>query len=225
MFTQVDPENLILETKKYEFSDGLRDIQVGFTFITMGIIFSWMFTPSWFQFLFKLKENIGKGALFISFLFLFLPALSAWGTEPIIRYLRRRWIWRNTGMVKPSRIMVPRHITVISGVVFLVVLALGFILEPILKSGDFYVFSLLFFAGGWSTGIMFIGLGRHYSVSRYIYTGLVGCLASSAILLYQTSIQGAVLTFFLGWGVILFVSGLFVLKVAWPDIKEASHAG
>jgi hypothetical protein len=139
--------------------------------------------------------------------------------------VRKRWLWRESGMVKASPILVPSHITFFTVILFIGVLALGLRFQSYLKTGDFYVMSLIMVGCGWSFGISLVGLGRNIKVPRYVALGAVGGLASTALFLYQTSLNGAGLVLFLGWGALLLMSGFIVLIQVWPVMKEESHAG
>jgi hypothetical protein len=62
-------------------------------------------------------------------------------------------------------------------------------------------------------------------ITRYVIMGLIGGIASTALFLVQSSLTGAGLLSFLGWGAIFLISGFIVLRQAWPEVKEESHAG
>jgi hypothetical protein len=226
MSDHLNPENIILKTKQYEFADGLREVQLGLTFVLMGIIWAWfLFNPSWIGFYIKLGQHYGAWASWIANLLLFsIPALAALGLQRLMEYVRRRWLWRQSGMIKSSRIMVPTAITLLSGIVFIVVLITGLVLQPLLQTGDFYVWSLIMLAAGWSFGATLIGLGVRVKVFRYVLLGILVALASPAALMYQSSLTQPALLFSV-WGAFLLVSGLIVLKRVWPEIKVDNYAG
>ncbi len=227
MFEQVDTKKIILQTKQYEFADGLRDIQLGVALILMGSVwFGLMYQPSWLMFLIQLGRDYSRWATTAAFLLLFsLPAVATVGMQRVMENIRRRWLWRESGMVKSSRILVPSYITILSVVIFIGALIAGLRFQSFLKTGEFYLMSLIMVAIGWSFGVTLAGVGINLKVWRYVIMGVVGGIASTALLLYQSSLTGAGLLSFLGWGLILLTSGLVVLKRAWPEIKEESHAG
>lgn len=227
MVQQVDTEKIILKTKQYEFADGLREIQLGIMLILMGVVWNWIiFEPSWLGLIIQLGDDYGKWATTVFFILTFLiPVIAAYGIQRIMEYVRRRWLWRESGMVKSSQTLVPRRFSVVATIVFIGTLILGFTLQPTLKKGEWFAWSLILVAIGWSFGVVLIGLGRNIEISRYVYMGFIGGLASIAILLYQTSYTGAGLVFYIGWGLILLISGSIVLRQAWTEVKEESHAG
>jgi hypothetical protein len=227
MIEQVDPREIILKTKQYEFADGLRDIQIGITMIMMGVVWLWLMNqPAWMRLMFQARQDYGRWAPMAVFLLVYcIPVVAALGLQRIMETVRRRWLWRESGMVKASRIIVPTHINVIGVVILIGVLALGLKFQSFLKTGDFYVMSLLMVACGWSFGFTLVGVGANIKVKRYVVVGVIGGLASTASLLSQTSLGGAGLITFLGWGILLIISGAIVLVQVWPAIKGESHAG
>lgn len=224
MDKMVDTNKLIQKTKQYEFSDGLRDIQIGVLFVFFGGINWVFFHPRWWAFLFKLQESYGEWAFKTSLyamwvLFILIPI----GTYFLIKYIRHRWLWRESGMVTSYLSIVPKKYSVLSGIVFVGILAVGLRFQSFLKTGEFYIWSLVCVAIGWSTGLMFYGIGKDTGLSRYVYIGLFAGLASTTVLFYQSSFVGIYSVLCLGWGAVLLISGLFVLKQVWPGLKGQSY--
>jgi len=227
MLEQMDPKEIILKTKQYEFADGLRDIQLGIALIMMGVVWFWaMYEPSWLRFMIQLGRDYGKWATIVALVLLFsLPVVVSYGMQRLMEKIRSRWLWRESGMVKSSPILVPTSVTFLAAVIFIGAIALGLRWQSSLKTGDFYVMSLIMVASGWGFGVSMVGLGVNIKVPRYIVMGGIGGVASTALFLFQSSLSGAGLISFLGWGAILITSGLIVLIQTWPEIKEHSHAG
>jgi hypothetical protein len=227
MFKKVDTKKIILKTKQYEFADGLRDIQLGIVLIMMGGVWFWlMYQPSWMMFMIQVGRDYGRWAVLVAFLLVYcIPIVAALGMQRVMENIRGRWLWRESGMVKSSRILVPRHINILAVVIFISALLLGLRFQSLLETGDFYLMSLIMVAIGWSFGFTLVGLGVNLKLRRYVIMGVVGGVASTALFLYQSSLTGAGLLSFLGWGLILLISGLVVLKRVWPEIREGSHAG
>jgi hypothetical protein len=227
MVQPLDAEKIILKTKQYEFSDGLRDIQIGLTLILIGLFWGWLsYQPAWLRFIIGLGEDYGRWAtITASSLLMLFPILAAFGLNKIMEILRRRWLWRESGIVKSSSILVPARVNIISIIIFLALVGLGILLQPYLKTGDLYMWSVILFAIGWSFGFILIGVGRSLQLQRYIIMGAVGSIASTGTFFYQTSLSGSGLVFYLGWGLILLVGGFIVLKRVWPHIKEDANAG
>ena len=72
MTDQVDPREIILKTKQYEFADGLRDIQLGITLMMMGAVWFWfMYEPAWLGLMIQLGRDYGRWASLVFFLLIF----------------------------------------------------------------------------------------------------------------------------------------------------------
>jgi len=107
----VDVDKLIRQTRQYEFADGLRDLQLAVSLSLGGVICWLVLEPVWITFLFNLVKVYGRWVAWASLLLVFLPGLATWGMLGMMNYVRRRWLWRESGMVKPSRWMVSRRVT------------------------------------------------------------------------------------------------------------------
>ncbi len=225
MNQQVDAEKIMLKTKQYEFADGLRDLQFGLTFSLAGITLSWMFTPTWFSFLFKLKENYGAWALWTAFLLLFyLPAFTAAGMLRVMEYVRRRWLWRESGMVKSIRNMVPRRILVLLVVASILLIFFGIYLHELPQTYELFLLSWLLAVNSWLFGLTLVWFGKHIEVTRYIWIGIICGLASTALLLRELSLHEMWLSFGLVWGLVFLISGAITLRRTWMEVREESHA-
>lgn len=93
MEQQVDTKKLILKTKQYEFTDGLREIQTGVTFIFIGVFWSWLtFQPNWWGYLFRLKENYGEWVFkTIEISVFLLPLIISLGIKVASAELLHKW--------------------------------------------------------------------------------------------------------------------------------------
>ncbi len=221
MEQQVDTNKIILKTKQYEFADGLRDIQLGLTMIIMGVFWIGIIYSPWFlRILISLGEDndnwTGKA---LAWLILILPVLAIWGMEPVMRYIRRRWLWRESGMVKPHKMFVPIWVNVISSVILISVLVLGLLLQSALQTGEFYIWSVMLLGMGWGFGYTLVAMGKRIQINRYVQIGGFGGIASTFIMFYQSSLTGSGMVFMLGWGVVLVASGSIILRQVWPEVK------
>lgn len=224
MEQQVDTNKLILKTKQYEFSDGLREIQSAIVFILMGIQWDLTFHPKWWSFLFMLRDNYGKWALqTAAILMLVTPVVVGWGLLPIIKRIRRRWLWQESGMVSSFLILVPKRYTVFSAIVFLSIVGLGLSYQSFLQTGEFYIWSLIMLASGWASAVSIGGLAKNIGLSRFRYMSYFVWLASPLVLFLQSSLGSIGLLFMLGWGAAFMVSGLYTFRQAWPEMKGEAY--
>jgi hypothetical protein len=226
MLTTVDTEKIIRKTKQYEFSDGLRDIQLGSFFLLLGVTFWVGYQPFWWRFLFAVRENAGRfGMVTLAILLFALPALMAIFSQPLIKYIRKRWLWRESGMVTPLRQMLPMWIPVSAAVFFIVSLIIGVLLSPTQDTQNFFLWNWLWTISGWMFGATLMAVGKYLALPRYTWLGLAGGIASTALLLIDWSLAQPILYFGLGWGLMLLVSGVVVVRKRWPADGEANHDG
>ncbi len=226
MNNQINPETLIKKTQRYEFEDGLRDIQFGIFFLLLGLTYWIGYHPAWWRLLFSVRESGGRFSMMASAVLLFaLPVVIMIFMHPLIKRARQHWLWRDSGMVTPLRQIVPTWITIVSAVLFLVSFVIGFLLSPTLGKHTFFAWNWLWATEGWVLGFLLIALGRHLNLRRYIGLGIVGGLASTVVLFLRDSLNMPVLVFGLIWGLLLIVTGGVVLNQRRAELQEVEHVG
>ena len=125
MASQPDINQLIQKTRRYEFSDGLRDIQFAIL-LGFGGVGAWLaFEPFWLTIIMKAANTYGRWAAWIGMLPTILVILAVWGMLWLMKYIRQRWLWRESGIVKASQWIVPRKVNLISFIIILAGLAIG----------------------------------------------------------------------------------------------------
>ena len=160
---QHDAEELILKTRQYEFADGLRDIQLGFSFFIMGIFwYALALNPYIWALILRLEVDQWIRTIAF-FLILVLPVFVILAFMPLMKWIRNRWVWRHTGTVIASRVAVPPQYTLLALFIFLSTVAFGIWLLPILQIGDFYIWSVILVAVGWRFCII---IGRREQVHQ-----------------------------------------------------------
>ncbi|MDH5605429.1 MAG: hypothetical protein OEY93_00940 [Anaerolineae bacterium] len=222
MVNQIDVKGLMEKTRRYEFADGLREIQIGVFMLLGGVVwFGVMYQPYWIKFIMETKARAGSFATWLAFFVVFLiPMLAVILVNRAIESVRRRWLWRESGMIKSSQMAGQWQYNLWATALFFVILAGGLYFSSIFKTGEFYAWSLILMASGWSFALVLIGLGRKIKLQRYIYLGWVGSAYSALLLLSQNSLIETGLAYAIGWGVILLASGLIALRRVWPAIEE-----
>ncbi|HEX7555561.1 MAG TPA: hypothetical protein VF338_02970, partial [Leptolinea sp.] len=79
MLSQPDLEQLIQKTRQYEFSDGLRDLQLA-VLLGFGGLTAWIsFEPFWFSIIGIAVRTFGRWAAWIGMLPVILDILAVWG--------------------------------------------------------------------------------------------------------------------------------------------------
>ena len=161
MMSQSNVEKLLQKTRRYEYSDGRRDLQLAVLFGFGGLVVWLGFQPFWFRFIGTMVKTFGSWVAWVRMLPLVLMLLSVWGMVGLMGFLHDRWLWRESGIVKPARWMVPRRITVISAVILLGGIALGFALRRLGWVENTGILSMLWTATGWSFGYTLFAMGRN----------------------------------------------------------------
>ena len=222
MTAQPDVERLIRQTRQYEFSDGLRDLQLAIL-LGVGGLTAWLsFEPGWWAFIGTLIKAWGRWAAWLNMLPMVAGLLAVWGMLGLMSFLRRRWLWRESGMVQSMRWVVPRRVNVLSTAILLGGLALGLGVRGLGWGDDMFLLRMLWGATGWSFGYTLVGVGRHIGLPRYIWLGISGGLLSTAVLFVPLSFGWSSLVFGLLWGLLLGVSGLVTLRRAIRSLKNNS---
>jgi len=221
MVEQPNVDKLIQQTRQYEFADGLRDLQLGFYFAISGLTFWLIFDPRWMSFIFTLIRTNRAWGILVNFVSVVLPLVVVLGMLPIMNYLRRRWLWRESGMVK-SRWVVPKGVNILSAVIMVGTIVLGGLLRHFGKVDDIFLLRVLWAATGWSFGYTWIGVGRHIGLKRYIWMGAIGGMASTIVLFLPFGFGETTMVFWQTWGLILSISGVIVLRRAFRSVQENS---
>ncbi len=202
-------EKLIRQTKRYEFQDGLRDIQLAIIFLTLGISFWFLFDRAdvWLRTVMDWKHRLGDWAGWTVMIVALLPALLGLVVLPVMRRIRQRWLWRDSGMVRSKRWLVPRGVTVVSAIIGMLGLAIGIVLQLTATSGDFILLRILIVSSGWSLAYTLAAMGRKLDLPRYVWIGVGGGLVSTLLLFPALTVGQTGLIWGVLWGALLVVSG------------------
>lgn len=210
-----DVEKIIRQTQRYEFADGLRDIQIGLMFMTYGFVGWLIFEPAWIGFIYRLKLNFGAWAMWVAILLLLiLPAVVADLVRRAAQAIRQRRLWRQSGFVKPSRWVMPRRANGIAVALFLLALGISLVLKILLAWENEVIWRLIWVATGLATGYTFIYFGRYLGLRHYVWVGILGALGAIVPQLLPLTFGQSFLGFALAWGLVFLVSGLVVLQKA-----------
>ncbi len=214
MISQPDVDQLIQKTRRYEFSDGLRDVQFAIL-LGFGGVASWLsFEPFWLMTIGYTVKTFGRWAAWIGMLPIVLVILAVWGMLRLMKVLRRRWLWRESGMVESSRWVVSRRINGLSFLILLGGLAVGLGLRFLGWVDAAFVLRMLWTATGWSFGYTLAAVGHEIGLSRYVWLGSLGAILSTLVLFLPLSFGQSSLVFGLTWFVLLMVSGMTTLRSA-----------
>jgi len=219
MTVQPDVDKLIQHTRQYEFSDGLRDVQLALL-LGLGSVSVWLsLYPGWLTFVGTVVKTFGRWAVWINMLPLVVALGVVLGMLWVMDFVRRRWLWRESGMVKSSRWVVPRGVNVLSAVVLIGGIAAGLGLRYLRWVDDAFVLRMLWAATGWSFGYTLFSMGRHLGLPRYVWLGVGGGLASTGMLILPLAFGQVALVFGLGWAALLGTSGAIALRRAIRSVQ------
>jgi hypothetical protein len=188
----------------------------------MGVVTWLVLQPLWITTLHEWVRKYGRGAAWLGLLVILLAPLAAWGILALMNFVRKRWLWRQSGTVKPVRWVVPRRVTVLSAVILVACLAFAVLARRQGWVEDMFILRMLWAASGWSFAYTLISMGRELDLSRYIWLGAIGGVLSTILLFIQLTFSQAALVFGLFWGLLLTVSGIVTLRRS-IDAKKAGE--
>ncbi|MEE8568711.1 MAG: hypothetical protein V3S81_08870, partial [Anaerolineales bacterium] len=176
------------------------------------------------QLILDLKAIFGDWTRWVSLLLYFLILFSILGGSLwLMRVLRRKWLWRESGWVKPLRMQVPRKANILATAIFLSGIAVSIALLIAGKVDESFVGRMLWAATGWGFGYTLLGMGREIGLRRYIWLGVTGGLASTILLFLPLTFGQTAIVLNGAWALALDTSGAIVLRRASTAIRQANH--
>ena len=131
-----------------------------------------------------------------------------------------RWLWRESGIVKPVRWVVPRRVNILSAVIIVTGMAPGLGLRVLEKVDASFLFRIFWSMTGWAFGSTLIRVGRHINLTRYVWLGSVGGLASTLVLFLPFPFRQVSLIFWLSWSLLILISGGLALQRALRSVHR-----
>ena len=227
-FPNVD--QLIQKTRRYEFADGLRDLQLAGVVALVGGLAALTYLPEgirvYMQWTIWFNENWGRLATYLPMLlFLLAMLLLMAGSVRAIRSVRRRWLWRGTGMAEPRTWGMSRPATIAAALIMLISLIGGVLLwmRGVVEAD--FALRMIWTASGWALGVELYLMGRTLDLPRYRWIGGLGGLASTVILFRPLTFGASALAFAVGWSVVLATSGSVTLYLVYRQGREADADG
>lgn len=214
MNAQPDVKKLIQQTQQYEFSDGLREMQLALMMAATGLATWFVFDLMgfWMPILVGWMRTIGDWTGWSIQLVVLLPALLALVALLAMRFIRRRWLWRESGLVKPNRQIVPLRVTLISLGITLAGVGAGIFAQVVLPVGELFLLKMIFIASGWSFGYTLVAMGDTLDLSRLRRVGLFGTVVPTLLIVLPLTIGQMVLIWGLIWSAALGISGMGPLR-------------
>lgn len=220
-----DVKKLVRQTQRYEFSDGLRDLQWAIMMVAFGLMTWFVFdhAKTWLVWAVDLAAQFGVVGRWVPLLITLIPGLLVLVALLLMRMIRRRWLWRGSGYVKPRRWVVPRHVTLISFGIITVAIAVGILAQRTMPADELFLLRMILVASGWSFGYTLVEMGRRLNIPRYIYVGTFGSIATTPLLFLSLTVGQTGLGCGLLWGAALALSSIQPLHQAARAAGETRH--
>ncbi|GAB4527650.1 MAG: hypothetical protein OHK0046_45680 [Anaerolineae bacterium] len=212
----LDIQQLQRRTTRYELADGIRDFQMAIWIFIIGLYswFLWDMTEVWGQPMRSLLDTYGS---FITLVLVFgvmigVPGIITHvGLRLMNAYVRRRWLWRNTGYITPKSWIIPRGVLFTALAITMLVFIGGIWLANVLSDG-WIIWRALWVGIGLEMAYTYFMLGRVYDIGRYRSTAVVGAVGT----LITAALPGTIGLTSLGvtalWAVLFIISGVIGLR-------------
>ncbi|MGD8603392.1 MAG: hypothetical protein PVF49_02350 [Anaerolineales bacterium] len=225
-----DVERLIQTARRYEFADGLRDLQLAAVVALVGGVAAFTYLPQgiriYIQWAVWFRERWGRLAAYLPLLLFFLVlVLMMAGSVRVMSSIRRRWLWRESGSAQPRTWGMSRPATILAALVLLISIVGGVLLWMAGVVEADFALRMIWTASGWAMGIELYVMGRSMDLPRYRWIGGLGGLASSALLFLPISFGASALVFAAGWAITLAASGVVTLYVVRRRQGQEQHDG
>ncbi len=214
-------DNLTRQTRKREFDDGLVDILYGLVFLVLGLGGWFLFSAvglRWFAVALVQRREITIIALLA-----LLPAfwLAIYGSRRLIDWIRRSYLWTETGYVEPLKWQVRTSVTLAAGFASIALIILAIWLMVTGSLSEEAVLRTLAASASLGTAIVYLGTGIDLRLRRYEAVGIAGLILSVTVLSQPASFSQSWLLFGVGWMAILTVSGLWALRQSVLTMAES----
>jgi hypothetical protein len=211
-----DVDHLIQRARRYEFADGLRDLQLATVIALVGGLAAFTYLPGgiriYMQWSVWFHEHLGRLAAFLPMLLFFLGLLLLMSASVrVMGSVRRRWLWKESGTAQPRAWGMSRPATILAAAVLLISIVGGVLLWMAGYVGADFALRMIWAASGWALGIELYVMGRSIDLARYRWIGGLGGLASTALLCLPLSFGASALAFAAGWAATLTASGVVTL--------------
>ena len=223
MNTDLDLDELTRRTRRREFDDGLMDFLIG-GFILVGcLIVAFIYSASGMEW--YVNYIIRHRELAIIGLITLIPiyVLIIEGAKRLISRIRRTTFWRDSGFVTPLRLQVSWPINLLATAILLGVVIVSAALMYRGVIGPEVLLRSVVSGTGMATGVVYFGMGVSLRLRRYQVVGIVGGLFSAGILLSSVSFAMSWALLGIIWGLVLFISGFWALRLSILSFNAADH--
>ena len=202
-------------TVRYEFADGIRELHTAYWLLVTGFYawIVWGLPAVWLPFV---ESARSQGVVFVIFTTFVLPIaipviLSQLGLRVMNEYVRRRWLWRNTGYIKSKPWSMPRSMLFTAYAITFASFIGGVLLAVQLQEGSFFLYGL-YMGIGLALTYMHLVIGIKLQISRYRLIAFVGISGTLLLNLLPIEIGLFPLVFSLYWTIVLIISGCYAMS-------------
>ena len=214
-------DDLIRDTRSYEFADGLVDLHMSVILVAIGASTALVFSPTVIRLSLWLSATLGSWAKWLVVLIVLFPSLLAIGMRRLVTPARRRWLWRNRGFVEPLPSAVSPKALALATVIVVAGMLVSFFLVRSGKGEPVLLLRMLVASIGWAQGAIMVSVSRTTGLAHYAWLGIAGGLASTTFLFLSLPFGQAWLAFCLLWGLAFAASGLISLRSALLKLRIA----
>ena len=224
MDTPMDLDRLTQQTKRREYADGLRDLQVGLTILILSLLNWLILTPTGMAWLMKaiLYDRSLTILALLALLGLFILIIA--GAERLMERIRRASLWKESGFVKPLRWGFTKGwMVIVTAAMLGIIIASVWLMATGILSQQVALRSIPASAS-FGTGLLFLSIGYSLKIRRYLAVGGAGILLAILLFVIPFSFAQTWLWLGLGWTIILLVSGVWALHMAISEIRgDSTH--
>ncbi len=223
----INVSQLQQRTQGYEFADGIRELQFAFWVLVTGFYgwVVWDMPAMWQPFAEWVRaQNVVVMILVTFVLPIGVPlVISQVGLKWANEYLRRRWLWRNTGFIKPKSWIMPRRTLFVSFAMMFAVFIAGIWLAIHLKDFTFIIRGV-YVSASVANAYMSLMIAMQFRIPRYRIIAVVGLLITLILALLPLRAGLFVLVISGFWGGMLIVSGLYAMRQMALQQKATADA-
>ncbi len=214
-------DNLTRQTRKREFDDGLVDVLYGLVFLILGLGGWFLFSAVGLRWI--AVALVQRREITIIALLALLPAfwLAIYGSRRLVEWIRRSYLWTETGYVEPLKWQVRTSVTLGAGFASIALIIVGVWLMATGSLSEEALLRTLVASASLGTAIVYLGMGIDLRLRRHVGIGITGLILSAIVLTQTTSFSESWLLVGAGWMAILTVSGLWALRQSVLNLAES----
>ncbi len=223
----VNVAKLQQNTARYEFADGIRDFHFAFWILVTGC-YSWVVWdfPSSITPIVEFAR--ARGSLFVFLITFILPIavpliISQLGMNVVNTYIRRRWLWRNTGFVKAKTSLFPRRILYTALGIAMVTFVAGILLAIQFKNPSLIIRGL-YIGIGFEFTFGILALAVKFDLPRYRVVAGIGMASTIILSLLPLQLGLFCLVLNLCWAILLIMSGVYGMHQVAKQQKVTTDA-